>query len=245
MSPPRQLIDPVCRPAATPLVDPAGWARFGGVSESVIAEPDSPAGTWPATSRSTLVAGLACLVLALGAAAAFVVLFNLPYNTMLYSHGLSSDRLLLVAILSFMAMFLASVWLLLPPFVLLFRWPWLRVLVSVLSGGMMVCVLAAWALLVLLSVMMSGGKLHVLASPDGRHTFIITNDSMLPQGNYSVFESTGGVVFHRHGDISTDSGEDFLSPDKSTVRWDRDSVTITYFDLHAKQTHTIRLDSTT
>jgi hypothetical protein len=208
-------------------------------------EPDSRGGTWPRTSRNTLVAGLVCLVLAIGVGASFVALFNLPYDTLLYWHGISSRLLPLAAILAFMALLLASVWLLLPPFVLHFRRRWVRQVISVLSGAVMVCVLAMWTVLVLLSVFMTGGELHVLASPDGRHTFIVTHDSMLPAGNYSTFESTGGVVFHRNADINTESGEDFLSHNKSTVRWDRDSVTITYFDLHEKQTRTIRLDPKT
>jgi len=126
-----------------------------------------------------------------------------------------------------MALLLASVWLLLPPFVLLFppglaqdaclaterRDDGLRARGVGLDGAAV--------------SHDERGKLHLLASPDGRHTFIITNDSMLPQGNYSVFESTGGVVFHRNGDINTESGEDFLSHSRSTVRWDRDSVIIT------------------
>jgi hypothetical protein len=179
------------------------------------------------------------------AAAAFAILFNLPRNTLLYSKGLSSNHLQLVAILAFLPPFMASVWLLLPRLVRPVRRRSVRVLASILSAALVIFVLVAWAGLGLLSTLTAGKALHVLVSPDGRHTLIVQNDSFLLLGQHTVYEKVGGVLYEERFGISTDNGYDPFSLNRYTLEWDPESVTITYFDYHRYMTQTIPLDSKT
>ena len=213
------------------------------MTESAVAERESSGEARPALSRRGLIAGLVSLLLAVEAAAAFIVLFNLPRNILLYSRGVSSNHLQLVAILLFLPLFLASVWLLLPRLVRPIRRRWARNLASILSGALVIFVLAVWAGLGLVSILAASRGLHPLVSPDGRHALIIQNDSFLLLGQHTVYEKVGGVVYEQRGKITTDNGYDPFSLNRYTVKWDLDAVIITYFDYHRYMTQKIPLNS--
>jgi len=210
-----------------------------------VAERESSGDAPPTVSRKGLIAGLACLLLAVEAAAAFIILFNLPSSILLYSRGVSSNQVQLVAILLFLPLFLASAWLLLPRFIRPVRWRWVSVPASMLSGALVILVLAIWAGLGLVSTLTAGRALHALVSPDGRHTLIIQNDSFLLLGQHTVYEKVGAVVYEERGEITTDNGYDPFSLNRYALKWDADAVTITYFDYHRYMTQKIPLNSKT
>jgi len=114
-----------------------------------------------------------------------------------------------------------------------------------LSGALVILVLAIWAGLGLVSTLTAGRALHALVSPDGRHTLIIQNDSFLLLGQHTVYEKVGAVVYEERGEITTDNGYDPFSLNSYALKWDADAVTITYFDYHRYMTQRIPLNSKT